>query len=75
VIENEEKKENDPNLEKQQAPSLARGCLVNTVFSACVGIGLLLAYKAAFSDLDGIYVPIGLGLLLLGSVVIWREWR
>ena len=58
-----------------QAPSLGRGCLVNTLFSACIMIGLLAAYKGAFGDLDGMYFPIGLGLLGVGSAGIWREWR
>ncbi|HDR15435.1 MAG TPA: hypothetical protein ENN79_08165 [Desulfobacteraceae bacterium] len=75
MVDSDGKKENTGDRQKHPAPSLKRGCLVNTVFSACVGIGLLLAYKGAFSDLDGIYFPIGLGLLGIGSVVIWREWR
>ena len=61
--------------DEEEVPSLAKGCLINGVFSACIMIGLLVAYKGAFGDLDGIYFPIGLGLLGLGCVVMWREWR
>ncbi|MFO8090543.1 MAG: hypothetical protein R6U13_11940 [Desulfatiglandaceae bacterium] len=73
--DNDEKEKKGRDRQKQQSPSLGRGCLVNSVFSACVGIGLLLAYKGAFSDLGGIYLPIGLGLLAIGSIVIWHEWK
>jgi hypothetical protein len=75
VSDSDEKEKKDLDQQTQQSSSLGRGCLVNTVFSACVGIGLLLAYKGAFSDLGRIYLPIGLGLLAIGSVVIWYEWR
>lgn len=61
--------------EEDESPSLARGCLINGVFSTCVMAGLFVAYKGAFGDLDGIYFPIGLGLLGIGSAVMWREWR
>jgi hypothetical protein len=71
----DEKEGKGRDRQEQQSPSFGRGCLVNAVFSACIGIGLLLAYKGAFSDLGAIYLPIGLGLLGIGSVVIWREWK
>jgi hypothetical protein len=75
VGQKDEKEEKGGDEASQEAPSLGRGCLVNAVFSACVGIGLLMAYKGAFSDWEGIYFPIGLALLGIGSVVIWREWK
>ena len=73
--DNDEKDVKGRDGQSQSSPSLGRGCLVNAVFSACVGIGLLLAYKGAFSDLGRIYLPIGLALLGIGSVVVWREWK
>jgi hypothetical protein len=68
-------KKNNQGRQEEKAPSLARGCLINTVFPACIVIGLLVAYKGAFGNLDSIYFPIGLGILGIGSAVIWHEWR
>ncbi len=73
--ENRQETHSPEDTEERENLSLARGCLVNSVLTVCIMAGIFLAYRGAFGDLDGIYFPIGLGMLGVSSAVMWKEWK